>query len=783
MSDMKLSVIISAVDRLTQPVRKVVQSADALTNSVKTQRNELSKLGRTKDDIKHFRALRQSTTASGKALDAARQRASHLGKTLKQTAQPTKALKKEFDRARQSVRALQSQHQSQQVQLQQVRHRMNQAGVSTRKLSDAQRRLKQQTEQASRALQKQNQRLEKMQSARERISRGMASAANMMFVGHAAGQVGRTAAGLLSSPIGTAAGFEEAMSGVGAVARANAEQMAALTHEAKKLGTTTRYSAVESAAGMKYLAMAGFSTEQIMSSLPGVMNMATAGATDLGRASDISSDILSAFGLKATDMNRVADTLTATFTRSNTSLEMLGETMKYVGPVARGAGMGLEETAAMAGLLGNVGIKASQAGTTLRAMLQRLAAPSGAAASTLQSLGIEVQDLQGNVRAVPDILGELAAATASMGSGERLSILKTLFDAEAAAGVSELIAQEGSQGISKFTEILKAAQGEASRVATQMDDNASGGFKAMNSAVEGLKIGFGDLLLPAVRGVTTMITGLTRRLNSFVEAWPNLSRWIGYGIAAIAGLAFVFSGLMTVLSGAIGAMVITKFGLQALGLSGLFSMGAIKALSMSFIGFVAKAVPAFIVGLKSMTVALMTNPIGLVIGGIALAAGLVVANWGKIGPWFNGLWSGIKDTFSGGWDLIKRLFSFSPLGLVMKAWQPMLNWITNKVGWISDLAGGIKNMFFGESSDTKGKSASGQITKQAGMAAAVSAAVAVAPVAASVPAAAQTTVSNQYTLQIAQQPGEDANQLAERVMDKIKAMETRDRQGVQYDHE
>ena len=668
MSDLKLSVIISAVDRLTQPVRKVVQTTEQLTKSVKEQRNELGRLGRSKDDINHFRQLRQSTTTSARALEAARQKASQLGKTLSKTTKPTKALQREFEQARKSVKQLQGQHQSQQAQLQQLRSRMSQAGVSTRRMTEAQRRLKQETEQTSRALKQQTQRLEKMQTARANISRGMATAANMMFVGHAAGQVGRAAAGLLSSPIQTAVGFEEAMSGVGAVARSSSEEIAALTSKAKELGATTRYSAVESAQGMKYLAMAGFSTGQIMASLPGVMNMATAGAADLGRASDISSDILSAFGLQASDMGRVADTLTATFTRSNTTLEMLGETMKYVGPVARTAGMGLEETSAMAGLLGNVGIKASQAGTTLRAMLQRLAAPTGAAATTLRSLGVEVQDLDGNVRAVPDILGELAAATAEMGSGERLAVLKTLFDAEAAAGVSELIAKEGAKGVTQFTEILKGAEGEAARVARQMDDNAAGGFKAMNSAIEGLKIGFGDLLLPAVRTITTMITGLTRRMNSFVETWPNLSRWIGYGIAAIAGLAFAFSGLMTALAGGIGALIITRYGLQALGLSGLFSsfsiktlsaslltfakravvfaLGGIKKLTLSFIGMAVKALPVVIAGFKAMTVALMTNPIGLIVGGIALAAGLIVTSWGKIGPWFGRLWEGIKNTFS-----------------------------------------------------------------------------------------------------------------------------------------
>lgn len=813
MSDLKLSVIINAVDRLTQPVRKVVQTTDQLTQSVKGQRAELGRLGRVKEDIHHFRQLRQGSAATAQSLDVARQKATQLGKTLKQTARPTQAMKREFESARSSVRRLQQQHQAQQSQLQQLRQRMHQAGVSTRQLADGQRRLKQQTEQASQAMKQQSQRLESMQVARDRIGKGMATAANMMFVGHAAGQVGRTAAGLLSGPISTAVGFEAAMSGVGAVSRATSEEMTALTAKAKELGATTRYSAIESAQGMKYLAMAGFSTEQMMASLPAVMNMATAGAADLGRASDISSDILSAFGLQASDMGRVADTLTATFTRSNTTLEMLGETMKYVGPVARTAGMGLEETAAMAGLLGNVGIKASQAGTTLRAMLQRLAAPTGAAATTLRSLGIEVQDLDGNVRAVPDILGELAAATDDMGSGERLAILKTLFDAEAAAGVAELIEKEGQQGITKFTEILKGASGEAKRVAGQMDANASGGFKAMNSAIEGMKIAFGDLLLPAVRSITSLITALTRRLNLFIEEWPNLSRWVGYVIAGFAGLAFVFSGLMTALAGGIGALVVVRYGVQALGFSGLFSAVSIKSLSvslftlakrsivfavmglkrltLSLIGLAVKAVPVVIGGLKALTVALMTNPIGLIVGGIALAAGLIVANWEHIGPWFSGLWEGVKGVFNSGWELIKKLFSFSPLGLVMKAWQPMLNWISSKMGWIGDLASGVKSLFSDDTKtpipkDKKNQNTNGvgrQVTKQAGIAAAVSAAVAVTPAVATKAAPQQTTVTNQYTLQITQQPGESGEALARRVMEQLQSAQRLDQQGAQYDHD
>lgn len=779
MSNLKLSLIISAVDRLTQPVRKITQSTDRLGESVRKQREEMGRLARTRGDIEHFRKLRQSTAQTSQALSEARDRAAQLGRRLSRTTNPTAKMRREFDQARRSVRALQSQHQSQQQQLQQLRTRLRQAGVSTRNLGDAQRRLRAQSEQATRSLEQQQQRLQRMQNARKALAAGMMKTAGLVAAGFAGIQVGQGAMGLLSSPVQTAANFEEAMSGVGAVARATEEQLAALTANAKELGATTRYSAAESAAGMKYLAMAGFSTKQIMTSLPGVMNMATAGAADLGRASDISSDILSAFGLRAREMNRVADTLTATFTRSNTSLEMLGETMKYVGPVARTAGMSLEETSAMAGLLGDVGIKSSQAGTTLRAMLQRLANPTGAAADTLHALGVEVTDLEGNIRSVPQILGELAEATANMGSGERLAALFTLFDAEAAAGVSELIAQQGAQGVTKFTEILKGAGGEAARVARQMDDNANGGFRAMNSAIEGLKISFGDLLLPAVRSATTVITGLTRRLTAFTNEWPTLSKWLGYGVAAIAGLAFAFGGLMSVLAGVLGSMVAVKFAVSALGLKGLFASGAFKALGASMMTMVKGAIPAAIAGIRMLGVAVMANPIGAIIGGIALAAGLIIANWGNIGPWFSGLWDRISGRFGKGWEMIKTVFSFSPLGLIMKAWQPMLNWVAEKAGWIGDLVGRVTGWFGGDG-DNKGNGGASKTARQVGVASAVSAAVAATPVAAQ-PATAPIAQQNAYTISIQQQPGENSNELAERVMQRIREREAISRQSAQYD--
>ena len=168
--------------------------------------------------------------------------------------------------------------------------------------------------------------------------------------------------GVFGACVSVAAGFEDQMAKVGAVSRASSEEMAALEKAARDLGATTQFTAVQVGQAEQYLAMAGFSAKENIAALPGVLNLAAATATDLGRAADISSDILSAFGMQAEEMTRVADTLALTCATANVNMELLGDTMKYVAPVARMAGLSLEETAAMAGLLGNVGIKGGNTG-------------------------------------------------------------------------------------------------------------------------------------------------------------------------------------------------------------------------------------------------------------------------------------------------------------------------------------------------------------------------------------------------------------------------------------
>ncbi len=516
-------------------------------------------------------------------------------------------------------------------------------------------------------------------------------------------------------PVMVAARFEQSMAEVRAVTGAGTNDFQKLTAEAKRLGATTSFSASEAAAGMKYLGMAGFSTTQIISAMPGVLNMARAGSVDLGRASDIASDIMSGFGIKAEEMGRVSDVLTKTFTSSNTTLEMLGETMKYVGPVAKGAGMDLEQAAAMAGLLGNVGIKGSQAGTTLRAMLTRLAAPGGEAAKALQSIKLDPLDEMGNVRDIPEILADVAKATEDMGSGERLSLLKKIFGEEPAAGMAELIEQQGTAGVEKYVEILKGSKGAAAQVAADMNNTALGATRRMSSALESLSISTGTLFLPVMARAANGIAALSSSVTKFVEKFPDETAVLG---GAVAGIAVAVPALMAVryvvtlcsdvvhgaklawgfLSAKVRFASIQAKAARAAQLGA--AAGAKVAAAGQWLWNRSLAAGSFVLA-KGRVLALGAAQKSVALASKILAgagAYMVYRHWDTVKGFLVTAWTTIKDGAVRAWEGLKKIFAWSPLGLVMQGFGVVKNFLSgidlsaSGKALIGTFVSGIKSM-------------------------------------------------------------------------------------------
>lgn len=337
--------------------------------------------------------------------------------------------------------------------------------------------------------------------------------------------------------------------------------------------------------------------------------MTKAAGIEMGQASDIASDISSGFKIPAAEMNRVADVLTATFTGSNTTLEGLGETMKYLGPIATATGQDFETMSAMVGLLGNVGIKGSQAGTSLRAAMLRLAGPPKQAAVAMKKLGVSAKDNRGNMRALTDILVDVERKTAKMGSAQKMAYYKAIFGAEAATAMVELVGQAGVNGIQEMTDKLKKAEGRAQQVADVMGDNVFGDLKNLSSATEAFQITVFDSISNSLCEIIQGATVLVRKVNEWTKAHPQLTAVLFKFGAVLATTLTVLGGLALAFS--FLAYPIARMGLFLTNLTTIFPfVGKVALLLSKSILFIGSA---FI----KAGIMMLTTPLGWIVMGIA----------------------------------------------------------------------------------------------------------------------------------------------------------------------
>ena len=374
-------------------------------------------------------------------------------------------------------------------------------------------------------------------------------------------------AGMLAAPlygvIETAAKFEASMSKVQAITRANSDEIGRLTAEARRLGETTQFSAQQSAEAMSYLGMAGWNTEQIIAGMPGLLALAAAGGTDLARTADIVSDDLTAFGLAADQAGHMADVFAVTATRTNTNVEMIGETMKYAAPVARAFGASMEETAALTGIMANAGVKASQAGTSLRAGFMRLAGPPKKASKAMDELGISLSDVtaqQAETSAALSSLGidmdsiagegahkmaavltELRDKMQGLTDEEKLAYMQIIFGTEAATGWLNVL-DAGPEVFNDLVAQMENCDGEAEKMAEVMLNNAKGSIVQLQSAVEGAAISIGTLFLPTVADAAKWGAEAAASVSTWVKEHEGLTKGAVEAAAAIAALVVAVKG-------------------------------------------------------------------------------------------------------------------------------------------------------------------------------------------------------------------------------------------------
>ena len=307
--------------------------------------------------------------------------------------------------------------------------------------------------------------------------------------------------------------FEAQMKKVQAISGASGSEFEALTAKAKEMGAATQFSATEAGQALEYMAMAGWKTDDMLSGISGIMDLAAASGEDLGKVSDIVTDALTAFGLKASDSAHFADVLAAASSNSNTNVGMMGETFKYVAPIAGALGYSAEDTAVAIGLMANAGIKGSDAGTALRATMTRLVDPPKDAAEALNALGISVRNSDGTMKPFMQTMKELRSKFGGLSQAEKAQMASSIAGQEAMSGFLAIVNASDSD-FEKLTDSIYNADGAAAKMAATMNDNLKGDLKALSSVWESFQLEImsgkgGDGLRSFVQGVKTDLEKFT----------------------------------------------------------------------------------------------------------------------------------------------------------------------------------------------------------------------------------------------------------------------------------
>ncbi|MBG6242235.1 MAG: phage tail tape measure protein [Candidatus Symbiopectobacterium sp. Dall1.0] len=715
MKSLDIRVAFSAIDRLTRPVNAARQSAGGLTESLKKTQaaiNDLDKQSKT------FNRLRDSVQKTSRQIDEAGRSLDGLNKAQRNGTVLTDKQHEHMAALAAKMERLNVTRDAEIGKLRASAQALRGHGVSltgsTATIQSAIRR----TEQYNQTLERERRQLAAVTQARARYDR-MQQTAQKRRNGGAMAVAGATAGGYVGGRfLAPAVGFDEEMSRVQALTRLdkNDQHMSALRAQAKKLGAETAFTTRDAASGQAFLAMAGFTPQAIQAALPGVLNMALAGGMELGESADIGSNILSQFRLDPKEMNRVSDVLTVAFTRTNTDLRGIGEAMTYAGVGAEKLGIGIEETAAMVGMLAQQGIRGSMAGTGLRASLSRLASPVGRAKDSLKELGVSVADSAGKMRPIGDVLTDLYKTTKKYGNTDQLSFFKDIAGEEAANSLQTLVQSAGSGELQKLLGSLKNARGEAQKAAKVMADNLGGDLKALDSAWEGFRIQIAETADGPLRQLTQGLSNVINRMMLWVKDNPKLTQTLllmggsALALTAAIGATSLATGLL------LGPLAKLQLGFTLLtggrGIGGAITMfqtlGGVAGGSMARVGGWSQIMkslsggftrlPALLAPVRGMLFSVFTSPLsaltslGKGIGGLLLRLTGLPAIWSII--------TGAVSLLGGALSAL-----LSPIGLIGAAfvaagvliwrnWEPIKTFFSGMFSGIMQQLAPFRDAFF-----------------------------------------------------------------------------------------
>lgn len=470
--------------------------------------------------------------------------------------------------------------------------------------------------------------------------------------------------------------FETGMSKVGAISGATGEDLQKLRDKAKEMGSATKFTASESAEAFQYMAMAGWKTSDMLDGISGVMNLAAASGEDLGEVSDIVTDALTAMGYAAGDAGHFADVLAAASSNSNTNVGMMGETFQYVAPIAGAMKYNIEDLAVAIGIMANSGIKGEKAGTSLRSVLTRLAAPPNDCANAMEELGISITNSDGTMRSLSDVIGTLREKFSGLSEAQQTQYAKDIAGQEAMSGLLALV-NASPQDYQKLTDSINNCSGAAENMANTMNDNVSGQITLLKSKVEGIMIKVFD---DASGSIRRAIDKISESLDSI--DWDKVGEQVGNALSkAVDIFKWIIdhgSQITATISGIVAALVTFK------------TIAAIGKVVSSFRSL-ATAIKAAETAQIALNLAQMSNPIGLIVGLIAGLVAAIMVLWNTNEGFRDGVtnaWNNVKDGIGNAVQSVKDFFTDmgNKISELPQKFEDWFNGILDKVRqWASDM--------------------------------------------------------------------------------------------------
>lgn len=439
-----------------------------------------------------------------------------------------------------------------------------------------------------------------------------------------------TVTALGTASVKTAADFETAMSKVAAVSGASGKELEDLTAKAREMGSKTKFSASEAAEAMNYMAMAGWKTEDMLSGIEGVMNLAAASGEDLATTSDIVTDALTAFGLSAQDSGHFADVLAAASSNANTNVSMMGETFKYCAPIAGALGFSVEDTAEAIGLMANSGIKSTQAGTSLRTIMTNLSGEVKICGENIGEVTVATTNADGSMRDLSDILADCRTAFSGLSESEKAAAAESLVGKNAMSGFLALV-NAGEGDITKLSGAIDNCNGAAQNMADTMNNNLEGQLTILKSQLQELAISFGEILLPTVKKIVGWVQGFIDVLNSLPDGVKETIVTVALIAAALGPVLIIIGKIIT----AVGTImtIVPKV------------VGVIKAVKTAFL---------------ALNATMLANPIVPIIAAIAALVAAFIYLWNNCDEfrqfWID-LWESIKEIAVAVWEALKEFFA------------------------------------------------------------------------------------------------------------------------------